>query len=117
MRHLINFLIAFGIVFIFELIFVVFNKKKRNRIFSSYGALILKGKYKIDFENVNKKKFALIITLCDAFICGVGYMILRLFKNVYIGFLVVAVALIILIIGVYSIVGYFYKKKEGKKNV
>ena len=117
MRHLINFLIAFSIVFLFELIFIVFNKKKRNKIFSSYGALILKGKFGVNFENTNKKKLAILITFCDALICGIGYVVLRLFKNIYIGFLVVAVVLAVLIIGVYGIVGYFYKKKEGKKNV
>lgn len=117
MRHIINFSIVFIFIFLFNLIFVVLNKKKREKIFFTSGALIIKGKYKINFENADKKKFALIISLADAFICGVAYMVLRLFDNIYLGFFVAAIVLAILIIGIYSIIGYFYKKKEVKKDV
>ena len=118
MKYIIfDFLVAFSAVFIFSLIFVVFNKKKRNKIFLTMGALFIKSKFKVDFENENKKRFAVIMSLADAFICGVTYAILCLFKNIYLGFLVSAIVLIILIMIVYSIIGSFYKKKEGKKNV
>ena len=117
MKYLINFLVAFMIVFIFNLVFVVFNKKKKNKIFSSYGALIIKGRYKCDFEGEDKKKFSLITTFADSFICGFAYMVLRLFDNIYIGFAVATIVLAILIILIYSLIGLLYKKKEGNKDV
>ncbi len=117
MGHLLDFLIVFLFIFLFDLIFVVFNKKKREKIFTSSAALIIKGKYKINFEHEDKKKFALIVALADAFICGTAYMVLRLFNNIYIGFIVAAITLAILILVVYLAIGYYYKKKEVKKNV
>jgi len=117
MKHLIEFLIVFSAIFLFDLIFVVLNKKKRAKIFSTSGALIIKSKFKVDFENEDKKKFAIITALADSFICASAYTVLRLFNNIYIGFIVAALTLGVLIIGVYFLIGYLYKKKEGKKNV
>ena len=117
MDKIVRFLIVFGFIFLFNLIFVVFNKKKVNKIFDSYGALIIKAKFKVNFENINKKKFALIISIADSFICATAYVVLTLFENVYLGFFVAAIALIILILVFYFLIGYFYKKKEGKTNV
>ena len=117
MKHIINFLIVFLVIFLFDLIFVVFNKKKRKKIFSSSAALIIKGKFKVNFENESEKKFALIVSLADSFICGIAYTVLRLFNNIYIGFIVAAITLVILILGIYLLIGYLYKKKEVKKNV
>ncbi len=117
MDKIINFIFVFIIIFVFYLIFVVFNKKKRRKIFESYGALIIKGKFKVNFENRSEKAFALVMAFADAFICASAYTIMILFKNVYIGFAVAMLSLIILIIGVYSLIGYIYKKKEVNKNV
>ncbi len=117
MGHLVDFLIVFLFIFLFDLIFVVFNKKKREKIFTSSAALIIKGKYKVTFENESKKKFALIVALADAFICGTAYMILRLFNSIYFGVMAAAIVLAILIVVVYLSIGYYYKKKEVKKNV
>ena len=117
MEKLFNFIVAFAIVFVFYLIFVLLNKKKRAKIFETYGALIIKGKFKVSFENASKKVFALVMALADSFICATAYTIMRLFENVYVGFIVAALALIVLILAVYSLIGLFYKKKEGKKNV
>ena len=117
MKSLINFIVAFILVFVFYLIFVILNKKKRNKIFESYGALIIKSKFKINFENESKKLFTFIMALADSFICATAFTVMSLFENVYIGFLVAAVLLIILILGVYSLIGLFYKKKGEKKNV
>ena len=117
MGKLIIFLIVFVIIFLFYLIFVILNKKKRKVIFSSYAALIIKSRFKLSFENEDPKKFAFIISLADSFICASAYTVLLLFKNVYIGFIVALLVLTILILVVYSLIGSYYKKKEGKKNV
>lgn len=117
MDKLVSFIAAFGLVFIFYLIFVVFNKKKLSKIFETYGALLIKAKFKVDFEKANKRHFALVIAFADSFICATAYTIMRLFNSIYIGFIAAVLALIILIIIVYSLIGLYYKKKEGKKNV
>jgi len=109
--------VAFIIVFIFYLIFVIFNKKKVNKIFETYAALFIKLKFKVTFNQENPKKFAFIMALADSFICAMGFMIMSLFENIYIAFIIAVVVLIILILIVYSLIGLYYKKKEGKKNV
>ena len=117
MKYLISFLIAFILMFVIYLIFVVFNKKKVNKIFESYGAIFIKSRFKVTFKDANPKKFAWIMAVSDSFICAAAFVIMTLIENIYISFIVAAITLIILIFGVYSIVGLIYKKKEGQKNV
>ncbi len=117
MKTLIYFLIAFGLVFILNFIFVVLNKKKVGKIFESYAALLIKNKFKLTFKDASPRKFALVMTFADSFICACAFAILTLFNNIYLGFIVAALALFVLILGIYSIIGLIYKKKEGSKNV
>ncbi len=117
MDILIRWGIVFGLIFIFNLIFVVLNKKKRQKIFTTAGAVIIKKRYKVTFKDCSEKKFALVESLTNSFICATAYVIMTFFKNIYISFLVAIPILIILIFLCYSLIGIYYKKKEGSKNV
>ncbi len=117
MDKLIHFAIAFGILFLVYLIFVICNKKKVSKIFQLKEALILKSVFKLNFENRNKLLFAFVISIVNSLIYAISYTVLTLFKNVYIGFIVMIPTLIVLIVIFYGIIGIVYKKKEVKKNV
>ncbi len=117
MDKIVSFALVFGFIFLFYLIFIIFNKKKVDKIFDSYGALLIKAKFKLTFEKASKKKFAFIMAISDAFICATSYVIMLSVKNIYLSFVVAALALAILTIMVYFTVGYIYKKKEGKQDV
>lgn len=117
MDLLIGWVIVFGIVVIFNLLFVVLNKKKRRNIFNAPGALIMKYKFKANYEGLSEKKFAFVIGLANGVIVATTYVIMRLFSNIYISFVVAIPILFILIIIVYFLLSLFYKKKEVDKNV
>lgn len=117
MHKLVSFLIVFGILFLFYLIFVILNKKKVSKIFETKEANIIKSLFKVNFNKSNKLLFAFLIAITNGIIYATSYTILTLFKNVYIGFLVMVPVLIILIFLFYGIIGFIYKKKEGKKDV
>ena len=117
MDILIRWGIVFGLIFIFNLIFVVLNKKKRQKIFTTAGAVIIKKRYKVIFKDCSEKKFALVESLTNSFIFATTYVIITFFKNIYSSFLVSIPILIILIFLCYSLIGIYYKKKEGSKNV
>ena len=117
MHKLVSFLIVFGILFLVYLIFVILNKKKVSKIFETKEANIIKALFKVNFNKSNKLLFAFIMAITNATIYGISYVILTLFKSVYVGFLVIIPVLIILIFLFYGIIGFIYKKKEGKKDV
>ena len=117
METLIYFSFAFLLIFILNLIFVVLNKKKVSRIFESQAALLIKGKFKLTFKDASPRKFALVMALADSFICACAFAIMTLIDNIYIGFIVAILSLFVLILGVYSLIGLAYKKKEGNKDV
>ncbi len=112
-----SFIIAFILVFIFYLIFVVFNKKKVSQIFDSRAAKIMSAKFKLTFKDQNKKLFAFILAFTDSFICAITYTIMQFIENVYLKFIVAFLCLGIFIIVFYLIIGYFYKKKEVKQHL
>lgn len=114
MEKLISWGIVFGLVFVFYLIFVVFNKKKLKKIFESTGAKFIKGRYKISLDNVNARKFALVLATTDSFIFSTTFLIMSFFESMIISFLVAIPVLIVLIIALYSLLGLIYRKKEVK---
>ena len=117
MKYLIMWGIAFVLVFLIYLFFVVLNKKKLSKIFKSQEALIIKKKFDVTFDTSNPRLFALIVAVTNAFICATAYIVMQLFTNIYLGFLAAVLVLALLILSLYYLIGYFYKKKEGKKDV
>lgn len=117
MELLIKWGVVFGLIVIFYLLFVVFNKKKRRNIFSTPGALLMKAKFKVTFKKTSEKIFSLVVGITNGIICATTYVIMGLVENIYLSFLVAIPVLIILIIACYSLLGLIYKKKEVDKNV
>ena len=108
---------VFGLVVIFYLLFVVFNKKQRRNIFNSAGAILMKNKFKVTFKKTNEKTFSLVVGITNGFICATAYVIMGFVENIYLSFLVAIPVLIVLILVCYYLLGLIYKKKEADKNV
>ena len=117
MEILVQWVMVFGLIVIFYLLFIVFNKKKRRNIFNTPGAVIMKVKFKVTFKKTSEKSFSLVVGITNGIICATTYVIMRLFENIYLSFLVAIPILIIMILVCYSLLGLIYKKKEVDKNV
>ena len=117
MEKIYTWLIVFGLIFIFYLLFVILNKKKMAKVFQMSGARLIKGRYDVNFDNINKRKFAFLLALTDSFIFATTFVVMILFENTIISFLVAIPVLLTLIIGLYSLIGSRMKKKEVKKDV
>lgn len=117
MEILVKWVVVFGLIVIFYLLFVVFNKKKRKTIFDCSGALIMKTKFKVTFKKTSEKSFSLVVGITNAFICATTYVIMGFVENIYLSFIVAIPVLIVLIMCCYSLLGLIYKKKEVDKNV
>ena len=117
MELLVQWGIVFGLVVIFYLLFIVFNKKKRKKIFDTPGAILMKTKFKVTFQKTSEKSFSLVVGITNGIICATTYVIMGFVENIYLSFLVAIPILIILILACYSLLGLIYKKKEVDKNV
>ena len=109
----IMFIIVFGIIYLLYLVTVVLNKKKVNKILDSNQALVFINLNKLDKSKINCKSFANIIALSNSFIVASSFCIVEFFDNWILKLIVCFVVLIVLIVLVYKIVGYFMNKKEG----
>lgn len=117
MEILVKWGFVFGLIVIFYLLFVVFNKKKRKNIFNTSGAMLMKVKFKVTFQKTSEKSFSLVVGITNGIICATTYVIMGFVENIYLSFLVAIPVLIILILACYSLLGLVYKKKEVDKNV
>ena len=75
----------------------------------------LKYKYKIKVNDKNLKRIANTIFLANSFILSTTVFVVCLFDNLFIELLVGVVTLLILILGIYHIIGIYYSKKQGGK--
>jgi len=118
MKELIIYLIIFIIVYLFYLIFVLNRKNVLNKFPEGKEIKYLKYKYGIKVNDKNLKSIANTIFLANSFILTTTVFIINLFNNLLIEIVIGVLVLIILILGVYHLIGIYYKKKQGgKKNV
>ena len=118
MRELILYLVIFIIAYLFYLVFVLCRKSVLKKFPNGKEMTYLKYKYDIKVNDGNLKKMANIIFLANSFILATTVYVVCLFDNFIIELIVGVITLIILILGIYHLIGTYYKKKQGgKKNV
>ena len=75
----------------------------------------LKYRYGIKINEKNMKEIANVIFLGNAFILSTTIFVVCLFNNLVLEILVGIITLIFLMLGVYHLIGIYYKKKQGGK--
>ena len=115
---LLEFVIAYAVVFVLYFLFFVRKKTKYNKNKVPVEFYYLVSLYKLDQKKINYKRFIYITAFVNSFIIVFTYMLVtRLLSNWVWQLLVGAVLLSLLIIICYSILGKFYQKKGMNKNV
>ena len=114
MDKILVFLIVFVIVYLLYFFTVILNKKKRKKIFSTNQAKLIIIPNKLNTDKINLNVFAHVLSLSNSFIVAFTFMISEFFDKYFIKLIVSFFVLIILILVVYKIIGYIYKKREGR---
>ena len=115
MRELILYLIVFVMAYLFYIIFVLCRKNVLKKFPNGKEMTYLKYKYGVKVDDKNLKKMANIIFLANSFILSTTVFVVCLFNNFVLELIVGIITLIILILGVYHLIGSYYKKKQGGK--
>ena len=113
-KFLCYFSIVFVLVYLFYLFFVVLNKKKRSNIFDTNQARLIIWSNKLDVSKINKSLFVQVISISNSFIVAFTFACSEFFDNYILKLLVCFVVLMVLIFVIYRLIGFVYKKKEGR---
>ena len=113
-KFLYYFSIVFVIVYLFYLVFVVLNKKKKDNIFNTNQSKLITEPSGLDVSRINKSIFVQVISLANSFIVAFTFACSEFFDNYILKLLVCFVILIVLIFVIYKFIGFVYKKKEGR---
>ncbi len=115
---LLEFIIAYVLVFILYWLLFVRKKTKYNKNRVPVEFYYLVSLYGLEQKKINYKKFIYISALINTFIIVSTYMIIsKLLNNWILQLLIGIVIIILLIIICYGILGRIYQKKGMKKNV
>lgn len=99
-------LIAFIIVFLIYLIFVILNKRGRKKLKNGIEARFLEKVYKVDLKKIDDKKFALYISIINSIIISIAFTIINIFfDKIIFQILLSFPILVVLIILLYSFLG------------
>ncbi len=118
MSVLLEYIIVFIIIYIINYFIHIKNhtKYKKDRIPTEL--LYLKKIYNININKNNYKHFVYVYSITNTFIITTIYIILIYLVNGWILRIILGVILLILLIIIcYGLLGRYYSKKEGKKDV
>ena len=115
MKEFIFYLIVFILVYLFYVIFVLNRKNVLKKFHEGKELRYLKYKYGIKVNDKNLKKVANIIFLANSFIISTTVFVVCLFDNLFLEILVGIITIIVLLLGIYHIIGIILKKKQGGK--
>ena len=115
MRSFIFYVIIFGMVYLFYLIFVLSRKNVLKNFPDGKEMKYLKFKYGIKVNEKNLKKIANSVFLGNSFILSTTVFVVCLFDSLLMEILVGLITLIVLMLSVYHIIGIYYRKKQGGK--
>ena len=115
MKDLIFYLIIFLLVYLFYIIFVLNRKNVLKKFPDGKEMRYLKYKYGIKVNDKNIKKIANTVFLGNSFILSTTVFVVCLFNNLIIEIIVGLITLVILMLGIYHLIGTYYKKKQGGK--
>ena len=111
MDKLLLFLIAFVLVYLFYLFFVILNKKKMAKFQENVYFNFLVKLYKLDTSRISLKAFAHIISLANAFIIATAFTLVCLVESIILKVLLAFAVLIPLQLIVYSMLGKLLQRK------
>ncbi len=115
---LLEFVIAYVLVFILYWLIFVRKKTKYNKNRVPVEFYYLVSLYKLDQKKINYKKFIYITAVINSFIIVFTYIIISKLLHKWIWQLLVGIVIIVLLIIIcYGILGRIYQKKGMKKNV
>ena len=117
MEQIVIFISSLVIIYLFYLLFVIRSNKKRERLYQGMEAIYLMKRYKISNKILTNKTYCHIIALTNSLIIALTVTIISLISNYLLMLLVGLILLIPQIFLYYHIVGVYYQKKEGTKNV
>jgi hypothetical protein len=118
MKNVIFYVIMFVLVYLFYLVFVLSRKNVLKNFPNGKEMRYLKFKYGIKVNEKNLKKIANSVFLGNSFIISTTVFVVCLFDSLLIEIIVGLATLIILMLGIYHLIGTYYKKKQGgNKNV
>ena len=118
MRILLEYLIVFILVYFIHYFIAFQNKKNASKKELPLELFYLKKIYKVDLRKINKDKFIYVQSILNSFIITTIYIILMyLLDNWILRIIVGIVLLILMIIICYGLLGRYYLKKEGNKDV
>lgn len=118
MRIVLEYIIVFIIIYIINYFINIRNhtKYKKNKIPTEL--LYLKKIYNIDINKDNYKNLVYVYSITNTFIITTIYIILIYLVSGWILRLILGIILLILMIIIcYGLLGRYYSKKEGRKNV
>ena len=111
MEYLINFIIAFLIVYLFYFFTVILQKKKYDKFKKSNQVMYFVNRYKLNVNKINIKKFIHIISLTNSLIIAIAFTATFLVENILLQLLIGLLVLIPLILISYSLIGNYLKKE------
>ena len=114
-KIIIEFIIVYFCVFLFNYIFFVHKSKKLNPKDMPLELIYLSGIYGIDPQKINFKQFQYTYSLLNAFIITTTYILVTyLIKIMLLKIILGIIILILLIIICYGLLGRYYIYKENK---
>jgi len=109
------YLIVFIAIYLIYVVFVILRKKALLKFKKSTYIMYLVNVYKIDVEKINPYFLANMVTLVNSFILSTSlYVVSNI--NGLLGILIGFITVMVLLFGMYHILGLILKKK-GDKNV
>jgi len=115
---LLEYLIVFVLIFIVNYFLYVRKKKKFNKNQIPVELYYIVNLYKLNIKKIKYRNFLWTYAALNSFIIATIYIIVMyLVKGFVLQILIGAVLLVLLIIICYGLLGRYYQKKEGNKNV
>ncbi len=103
------------VIYLLYLVLIVNNERRLNKyINKSKECQLIKGRYKINFDKVNKKKVAHLFALSNSLIIGVTFSIILFVDNFILKLLCAFLIFTFLILFTYLYIGKYVKSKEEK---
>lgn len=114
MEDIIFSIIAFVLIYLLYVIFVISRKKKLEKFKENSYVTFLVKKYNVDLKTTNFKILAHAIALTNAFIISIALFVISFFDNWLYKISIAFVVLIILQFLMYKLLGNLFKKKGSK---
>jgi len=115
MRNFIFYIIIFIFVYLFYLIFVLARKNVLKNFPNGKEMRYLKFKYGVKVNDKNLKSIANVVFLGNAFILSTTVFVVCLLDSLLLEIIIGLITLIVLMLGIYHLIGSYYKKKQGGK--